>query len=549
MTAVPAAGAPTMKIPLWTRGDLNAFFGLGINMLVNVLVLAGLAAGVVQIPGHDVFQVILPALGIELLVGNIFYFYLAKRLAEKEGRTDVTAMPYGPSVPHMFIVTFVVMLPTFIATKDPIAAWTAGLAWAFIIGIIILIGAFVGPTIRKYTPRAALLGTLAGISITFISMRPAAQMWEAAWIALPVLALIIIGFISGVELPGKFPMGLAALLLGSAIAWAGGFMETAAVTSAAKDIAVGIPSLNLDKLFDGLGGISPLLATAIPLGIYNFTEAMSNVESAAAAGDRYNLRHVLLADGTGAVVGSALGSPFPPAVYVGHPGWKAAGGRVSYSLATGVAIFLLCIFGMFPLLGAILPVPAIVPVLLFIGLIIGSQAFRAVPRAHYAAIVLAVVPNVAAWASGLIDNSLAAAGTNAGKVGLDALNANGVVYEGLLKLGEGAVLAGMLLGAITVFLIDRRWLWAAGYCFLGALLATVGLIHGAEVSLDFESIQMKLALGYALMGVVCLVFSRMGIPEREIDLTDPVDVEDYAERMAWSSKPAAEPEEPALQPA
>jgi AGZA family xanthine/uracil permease-like MFS transporter len=551
MTAVPAAaGAPNMKIPLWTRGDLNAFFGLGINMLVNVLVLAGLAAGVVQIPGHDVFQVILPALGIELLVGNVFYFYLAKRLAEKQGRTDVTAMPYGPSVPHMFIVTFVVMLPTFIATNDPIAAWTAGLAWAFIIGVIILIGAFVGPTIRKYTPRAALLGTLAGISITFISMRPAAQMWEAAWIALPVLALIIIGFISGVELPGKFPMGLAALLLGSAIAWAGGFMETAAVTSAAKDIAVGIPSLNLDKLFDGLGGISPLLATAIPLGIYNFTEAMSNVESAAAAGDSYNLRHVLLADGTGAVVGSALGSPFPPAVYVGHPGWKAAGGRISYSLATGVVIFLLCVFGMFPLLGAILPVPAIVPVLLFIGLIIGSQAFRAVPRAHYAAIVLAVVPNVAAWASGLIDNSLAAAGTNAGKVGLDALNANGVVYEGLLKLGEGAVLAGMLLGAITVFLIDRRWLWAAGYCFLGALLATVGLIHGSEVSLDFESIQMKLALGYALMGVVCLVFSRMGIPEREIDLSDPVDVEDYSERMEWSSRKTADvPEEPALQPA
>jgi AGZA family xanthine/uracil permease-like MFS transporter len=549
MTAVPAsAGPPKMSLPLWTRGDLNAFFGLGINMLVNVLVLTGLAAGVVQISGGDVFGVILPALGIELLVGNIFYFYMARKLALKQGRTDVTALPYGPSVPHMFIVTFVVMLPTFIATKDPIAAWTAGLAWAFIIGVIILIGAFVGPTIRKFTPRAALLGTLAGISITFISMRPAAQMWEAAWIALPVLALIVIGFVSGVKLPGNFPMGLAALLVGSAIAWAGGFMETAAVTSAAKDIAIGIPSLNLDLLFDGLGGISPLLATAIPLGIYNFTEAMSNVESAAAAGDDYNLRHVLLADGTGAVVGSALGSPFPPAVYVGHPGWKAAGGGVSYSLATGILIFVLCVFGMFPLLGALLPVPAIVPVLLYIGLVIGAQAFRAVPKAHYAAIVLAVVPNVAAWASGLIDNSLAAAGTSAAKVGTEALGNAGVIYEGLLKLGEGAVLAGMLLGAIAVFMIDRRFVWAAGYSFLGAGLASVGLIHGAVVSLDFEAIQMKLALGYALMGVVCLVFSRMGIPEREIDLDDPVDVEDYAERMAYKTAPEPD-EKPALQPA
>jgi adenine/guanine/hypoxanthine permease len=540
-----SAAATPIRPPLWTRGDLNAFFGLGINMLVNVLVLAGLAAFVVQIPADDVYQTILPALGIELLVGNIFYFYLARRLAEREGRTDVTALPYGPSVPHMFIVTFVVMLPTFLATKSAVKAWEAGLAWAFIIGVIILVGAFVGPTIRRFTPRAALLGTLAGISITFISMRPAAQMWEAAWIALPVLTLIIVGFVAGVRLPGNFPIGLAALLLGSAIAWAGGFMETAKVGDAVEAIAVGVPSLNIDLLLNGLEGISPLLATAIPLGIYNFTEAMSNVESAAAAGDSYNLRHVLLADGTGAVIGSMVGSPFPPAVYVGHPGWKAAGGGISYSLATGVLIFGLCVFGLFPFLAAILPVPAIVPVLLYIGLIIGSQAFRAVPRAHYAAVVLAIVPNVAAWGSGLVDSALTAAQTNAGVVGNAALNNAGVVYEGLLKLGEGAVLAGMLLGAIAAFMIDRRFIWAVGYSFLGAGLALVGLIHGAKVSLEPDALQAKIALGYAFMGLVCLAFVWLKVPQREIDLSDPADVEAAAE-LAARGTPAAQ--RPAAQP-
>ena len=89
-------------------------------------------------------------------------------------------MPYGPSVPHMFIVTFVIMLPTYLTTKDPLRAWEAGLAWAFVIGVIVLVGAFVGPYIRRWTPRAALLGTLAGISVAFISMRPAGQMWEQA---------------------------------------------------------------------------------------------------------------------------------------------------------------------------------------------------------------------------------------------------------------------------------------------------------------------------------------------------------------------------------
>ncbi len=215
------------------------------------------------------------------------------------------------------------------------------------IGIIVMIGAFVGPYIRKLTPRAAMLGTLAGISITFISMRPAAQMWEAAWIGLPVMAIILIGFFTDVKLPFGIPVGLAALLVGTAIGWIGGYMSAPDVGQAVSDIAIGIPDLRVDMLFSGLSHLAPLLGTAIPLGVYNFTEAMSNVESAAAAGDNYNLRSVLLADGAGAVIGSAFGSPFPPAVYIGHPGWKDAGGRAGYSLASGVVIGIFCFLGPF----------------------------------------------------------------------------------------------------------------------------------------------------------------------------------------------------------
>jgi AGZA family xanthine/uracil permease-like MFS transporter len=511
-----------MTLPFWTRGDLNAFFGFFINMLVNVIVLAGLCIFVVNIDPADVNGVILPALGIELLVGNVFYFILARRLAFREGRTDVTAMPYGPSVPHMFIVTLVIMLPIYVQTQDPIKAWQAGLAWAFIIGLIILVGAFVGPLIRRLTPGAALLGTLAGISITFISMRPAAQMWEALWIALPVLAAIIIGFISGVKLPYNIPIGLAALLLGTAVAWMGGYMDAGAVSDGVESIALAGPTLNLDLLINGLGDISPLLATAIPLGIYNFTEAMSNVESAAAAGDSYNLRSVLLADGAGAVVGAGLGSPFPPAVYIGQPGWKAAGGRVSYSLVTGAFICGLCLLGMFPVLSAILPIPAIVPILLFIGLAIGAQSFGAVPKVFYPAIVLAMIPNIAQWATGQVDNALAAAGTSAVDVGFDNLAAAGTIYEGLRTLGEGAVLAGMVLGAVAVFLINRNFLWAACYSLVGAALAAIGLIHGEEVAWMEKP---DVVLGYAFMAVVCLAFYLLRVPVREVDPDDPADTE------------------------
>jgi adenine/guanine/hypoxanthine permease len=492
-----------LKLPWWVSGDTNAFFGLGFNTLVNVLVLSGLCLGVVNIPGSDVFGVILPALGVQLLIGNVYYTYLARRLAHREDRLDVCAMPYGPSVPHMFIVVFVIMLPIYLATKDPLVAWASGLAWCFIIGLIVLMGAFVGPYIRRYTPQAAMLGTLAGISIAFISMRPAAQMWEALWIAFPVMVIILIGFFTDLKLPGNIPVGLAALLVGTAIGWIGGYMSAPDVVAAAQNVAISLPTADFARLGQGLADVAPLLATAIPLGIYNFTEGMTNVESAAVAGDEYNLRSILLADGTGAVVGSVLGCPFPPAVYIGHPGWKAAGGRTSYSLASGVVIALMCFLGLFGLLGALLPLPAIVPILLYIGLLIGAQAFQETPKRHAVAVVFALIPNIASWAGGLMDNALAAAGTSAAKVGEDALTNAGLVYEGTKLLGGGAILAGLVLGAIVAFIIDKEFVSAAVYCFIGAALGFIGLIHAEQVGWNVGG---QIALGYAFAGIVLLGF-------------------------------------------
>jgi adenine/guanine/hypoxanthine permease len=521
----------SLAVPLWVRGDTNAFFGFGVNVLVNVLTLTSLCLFVVHLSAHSVFHSVLPALGIALVVGNIYYTMLARRLARRENRTDVTAMPYGPSVPHMFIVVFIIMLPVYLRTKDPMLAWKAGIAWAFIIGVIVLIGAFVGPYIRRYAPRAALLGTLAGISITFISMRPAAQMWALAWVALPVFALLLIGLLTDIRLPGNFPIGLAALLLGTALGWIGGAMDGAAVSSAAHDISPALPWFHLDLLFSGLSDVAPLLATAIPLGVYNFTEGMTNVESAAAAGDGYNLRSVLLADGFGAIIGSALGSPFPPAVYVGHPGWKAAGGRSGYSMATGIVIALLCFLGMFGFLGAIFPLPAIVPILLYIGLLIGAQAFQHAPRAHAAAVVAALIPNIASWASGQIDNALSAAGTDAGRVGEAALGNAGVVYHGLLVLGEGAILAGLILGAIVAFIIDKRFVPAAIFAASGAVLSFVGLIHAAKVAWNASP---GVSLGYLFVAVVCGVFAltrpapRVPAADEEPAEPEPVEVETAA---------------------
>jgi len=339
MTNTAPARAEQARLPWWTTGDWNGLFGLGTNVLLNVIVIAGLCLGVVGLTGDTVYGRILPALGIALPLGNIWYAILARRLARREGRSDVTALPYGPSVPHMFIVVFVVMLPVQLRTGDPLQAWRAGLAWAFIIGVIVLLGALVGPWILRWTPRAAMLGSLAGISIAFIAMRPAAQMWQAPWIGLVAFAFILVGWLGYRRMPFGAPVGLLSVCVATAVAWiavlAGwsNILEPSAVSESLGQLALRLP-IPGGEVLDGLRDIAPLLATAIPLGVYNFAEGMTNVESAAAAGDHYRVRQVLAADGLGAIVGSFLGSPFPPAVYIGHPGWKAVGGRIEIGRAS-----------------------------------------------------------------------------------------------------------------------------------------------------------------------------------------------------------------------
>jgi AGZA family xanthine/uracil permease-like MFS transporter len=511
---------------LWVPGDWNGFFGLFTNVVLNVIVLTGLCLGVVSMPGDVVFGRILPALGIALPIGNLYYAYLAWRLAKREGRSDVCAMPYGPSVPHMFIVVFVIMLPVYLKTKDPMLAWQAGLAWAFIIGVIVLIGAFIGPTIRRFTPRAAMLGALAGISIAYISMRPAFQMWEVPWIAFISFGIILVSWTANVRLPFGIPGGLAAVIVGTVIAWVvtmfgwSDVVKSSEVTASFAQFGIRLPWVSGD-VFRGLANIAPLLVTAIPLGIYNFTEGMNNVESASAAGDNYSLRNILLADGIGAIVGSILGSPFPPAVYIGHPGWKAVGGRIGYSLATGIIIALVCFLGLTALLLAVVPLVAILPILLYIGLVIGAQAFQATPSKHAPAVILAIIPSIAAWGQGQIDGALNAAGTSAAAVGMAKLMGGGVVYHGMELLGGGAVLAGLILGAIAVFIVDGKFRHAAVYAFAGAILSYFGFIHGTQLGIGASP---QVALGYLLLGVICLV-----VEWRHVPVTRPEGVRQPAE--------------------
>jgi AGZA family xanthine/uracil permease-like MFS transporter len=535
-TSGTATSAPAgFKPAVWTSGDWNAFFGFGTNILVNMLVLTGLLRFVLKMPDSVVFGRILPALGLMMCLSTFYYAFLAYRLAQKTGRNDVCALPSGISVPHMFIVTFVIMLPIAIKTGDPLKGWSAGLVWVFFQSFMLMIGGFIAPIVRRITPRAALLGTLAGVSVTFISMRPALEMYVTPQIGLVCFAIILVSWFGGVKYPKGTPAGLVAIAAGMIIGWGSnvfglslGGLSIKGVGDAFANFGFSVPIPAVNYIFSGFEYLGIILVTAVPFGIYDLVEAMDNVESAEAAGDPYPTTRVLTADGIVSLIGCLMGNPFINAVYIGHPGWKAMGGRIGYSAATGVMVIVLSWFGIISVLLALVPVVAILPILLYIGMLIGAQAFQTTPVKHAPAIVLALTPHLAAWAKLMIDTGMASMTSAMQTVGglspeklaevktaaIMSLPQQGVIYHGLEVMGGGSILTGLVLGAIGVFVIERDFVKASAFALAGAVLTYFGFMHGEAVGVGGGfGVTPAVALSYAVVAAGLYALGKVGTSE------------------------------------
>lgn len=505
--------------PIWVLGDWNGFFGYGSNLLVNVLTLTGLLRFALGMPADLIYSRVLPSLGAGLFLSSAYYSWLAFRLAQRTGRRDVCALPSGPGVGHIFIVVFVVMLPVKIMTGDPYKAWEAGMAWVFLQSFVIVLGGYAGAWIRKVTPRAALLAALVGIALTYISIQPMTELFLTPVIGFLCLAVILLDWLGGIQLLKGVPAGLVILALGAIIGWGSnllglnfGGLTVEGLRASVANFHLHIPMPAIDQLFAGFQYLPLLLVTAIPFGVYDVVEAIDNVESAAGAGDNFPANRVLVADGIASLIGAMLGNPFMIVVYVGHPGWKAMGGRIGYAFASGTLMLGLCVFAIVPTIMAAVPLVAAMPILLFIGMIIGSQAFQDTPRRHAPAIILGILPSLAIWGAGLIRDTLSAAGVQTITPAVMAkLESHGVPLHGLDVLGGGSALTGIVLAATAVYVIERKLRFAAGFCVFGAVCTWFGLMHSTSLGFGRSPI---LALSYMLFAAILLLGERPAKAQR-----------------------------------
>jgi AGZA family xanthine/uracil permease-like MFS transporter len=170
---------------------------------------------------------------------------------------------------------------------------------------------------------------------------------------------------------------------------------------------------------------------------------------------------------------------------------------------------------------ALIPTVAILPILLYIGMLIGSQAFQETPKSHAPAIILALTPALANWATVQINGALAAAGTIVPALSHEqmsqlvaAMRDQGVLYHGLQVLGGGSILGGLIPGAIAVCIIDRNFPKASGFAFAGAVLTFLGFMHGERIGFGETPVVAAsyLAISGILLGCAKFAMAREAGP-------------------------------------
>ena len=503
----------------FVRGDIDGFFGLALDNLIQLLLIDTLCRFVLGFGPGILYGRVLPAAAISLLVGNLWYARQAMRLAAATGRTDVCALPYGINTVSLFGHVFLVMLPAKLAAEaagypDPArVAWQAGILACLGSAMIETGGAFVAGRVRRATPRAALLATLAGIALTFISLGFLFRTFARPVVGLTVLGIILLTYFGRVRFKGGLPGGLVAVSLGTLLAWLTGI---APVGDPPGPPALHLPVPVLGEIAAGLsaGLLLPYVSIIVPMGLFNVAGSLQNIESAEAAGDLYPTRPSLLVNGIGSFAAAAFGSPFPTTIYIGHPGWKALGARAGYSTLNGVFVTVVCLTGTLAHIAWAVPIDAGMAIVLWIGIVISAQAFQAVPREHAPAVVVGLLPGVAAWGALLAKNGLRAAGYGApgGPVFDESLIAaflgSDTWIHGAFALEQGFILSSMVLAAATTCVIDRRFSRAAAWCGVGAALSATGLLHSYRWTPADTAVALTPAwpwvIGYLAMGATFL---------------------------------------------
>jgi adenine/guanine/hypoxanthine permease len=523
-------------------GDVNAFFGLVLDNLAGLLLLFLLLSGRFGFPGDMILTSFVPGTALGVLIGDVCFFFLAFHLAKKSGRDNITAMPLGLDTPSTFGMIFFVLGPSFLAGRDVLGldvtaaatrTWHIGIWCLVLSGLFKIACAPVCGYIRRMVPRAGLLGSLAAIALVLISFMPILDIFAHPLPGMLALAIVLTTLIGRIPLPGNVPGTLGALLvagtvyyLSCALGVTGYEMPTVPQVTWFPTDWLSAWTFGWVRSFDDA---LPYLPIAFPFALMTIVGGIDCTESAAAAGDEYDTRQVIAIEGFATLIAGLSGGVIQTTPYIGHPAYKAMGGRAAYSLATALVVGFAGILGFFTILNAYLPPPVVFPILVFVGLEITAQSFYATPRRHYAAVALGCVPALAFLALAFPGQLFGDPTAFAAKFNPSTL-ADPILKQKLTTLtmlSNGFILTSLLWAWALAAIIDRRAFTASIVFASAGVLTLFGFIHSplaenrlflpfgpdswGSIVLDAASrhATLEYAAGYFVCAAMLLVWAKL----------------------------------------
>ncbi len=465
----------------WFRaGDLNAFFALMFDNVANLVILASILIGAFGFPKDVVLYRMVPGTAVGVLIGDLTYAWMAYRLACRTGRNDVTAMPLGLNAPSIFGMSFAVLGPAYLLTHDALLTWKMGMAVTVLVGIFKIGLSLAGNAVRSAVPRAALLGSIGGAGVALIALLPMLKIFADPIPGMLAFGVILVTLVGKVRIPWGLPGAFISALLGiAAFHLLRAMHVTSPILAAVSSIPTGLQVAFPWPTFAFLGGLSlawSYLPIILPFSLATIVGGIDNTESAAAAGDEYDTRAILLTEGFCTLAAGLCGGVVESTPYIGHPAYKAMGAGAGYAIMTGLFVGLGGLLGYLPFFVDWIPAAAVAPILVYIGMEVIAQAFLASPQRHNLSVAVSLLPSLAFLIALEINSVLGALGASVaqlqGEVGESARTLN--------LLGNGFIISALLWGAATAELIDRRFVRGALYLLAGAGLCLFGVIHSPE---------------------------------------------------------------------
>jgi AGZA family xanthine/uracil permease-like MFS transporter len=475
----------------FAAGDLNGFLGLVVDNLSIMAFLAGALIGIFGVPADVVYGRMFPGTAIGVLLGNLAYTVMARRLARRSGRDDVTAMPLGLDAPTSIGMALLVLGPAFIGYKQSgmaehaaaIATWQLGMASLVVMGVLKFVLSFFGALVQRHVPRAGLLGSIAGIALVLMGFLPLVEILKVPVVGFAGLGIVLYALVARGKLPWNLPGVLVAFVVAlllyevlGPLGWLGhGYHAPAAWQ---WRFALPWPTL---QWVGGLSLVVPYLPLILPFGLLMVVGGINVTESARAAGDDYSTRDVLLVEALATLVAGFCGGVAQTTPYIGQPAYKTMGARSGYTLLTGIVIGLGGVLGYLSNLVELLPLSALAPILVFVAISITTQAFEATPTRYAAAVVFSFFPAIARMLTIKLGDPTYVAPEHFASLFNDA--SHGISELAVITvLGNGFIITSMIWASFVVALIDGRAGRAALIVLLGGVLTAFGVIHSVQIS-------------------------------------------------------------------